>query len=84
MTSSPATRRRDTRAVDLWPPGLTRAPIGWPGPQGWSCSRWTSPKVIAFKSTTLAQLGAEPTAERRAVGVDLPERFWPTALRDND
>ena len=40
------------------------------------------PEVIAFKSATLTQLGAEPTAERRAVGVDLRDD-WPTALRDN-
>src|ERR1700756_2280788 len=37
---------------------------------------------MAFKSTTLTQLGAEPTAERRAVGIDLRDD-WPTALRDN-
>jgi methyltransferase (TIGR00027 family) len=40
------------------------------------------PEVIAFKSTTLAQIGAEPTAERRAVGIDLRDD-WPLALRDN-
>jgi methyltransferase (TIGR00027 family) len=40
------------------------------------------PEVIAFKTATLAQLGAEPTAERRAVGIDLRDD-WPTALRDN-
>ncbi|MCV7165981.1 SAM-dependent methyltransferase [Mycobacterium stomatepiae] len=40
------------------------------------------PEVIVFKGTTLAQIGAEPAAERRAVGVDLRDD-WPTALRDN-
>ncbi|QLL10250.1 class I SAM-dependent methyltransferase [Mycobacterium vicinigordonae] len=40
------------------------------------------PDVINFKSVTLAQIGAEPTAERRPVGVDLRED-WPEALRDN-
>jgi methyltransferase (TIGR00027 family) len=40
------------------------------------------PEVIAFKGTTFAQIGAEPTTERRAVGVDL-RNDWPTALRDN-
>ncbi|OBG65213.1 MULTISPECIES: class I SAM-dependent methyltransferase [unclassified Mycobacterium] len=39
------------------------------------------PEVIAFKSDTLARLGAEPTAERRTVAVDLRDD-WPTALRD--
>ncbi len=38
------------------------------------------PQVIEFKTTTLAGIGAEPTAERRTVGIDL--RYdWPTALR---
>ncbi|MGA8548335.1 MAG: class I SAM-dependent methyltransferase [Mycobacterium sp.] len=37
------------------------------------------PQVIEFKTTTLADIGAEPTAERRTVGIDL--RFdWPAAL----
>lgn len=40
------------------------------------------PEVIAFKTATLAQLGAEPTAQRRAVAVDL-RNDWPGALRDN-
>lgn len=39
------------------------------------------PEVIAFKSDTLAQIGAEPTAERRTVGIDLRDD-WPTALRN--
>jgi methyltransferase (TIGR00027 family) len=38
------------------------------------------PRVIEFKTTTLAGLGAQPTAERRAVPIDL--RYdWPTALQ---
>src|SRR6201995_3721678 len=38
------------------------------------------PRVIEFKTTTLAGIGAQPTAERRTVGIDL--RYdWPTALR---
>ncbi|OBI24170.1 class I SAM-dependent methyltransferase [Mycobacterium sp. E2238] len=40
------------------------------------------PEVIAFKSETLARIGAEPTAERRTVGIDLRDD-WPTALRGN-
>lgn len=40
------------------------------------------PDVITFKSVTLAQIGAEPTVERRPVGIDLRED-WPTALADN-
>jgi methyltransferase (TIGR00027 family) len=38
------------------------------------------PQVIEFKTTTLARIGAQPTAERRTVGIDL--RYdWPTALQ---
>lgn len=40
------------------------------------------PKVIEFKSTTMASIGAEPTATRRAVSIDLRED-WPAALRSN-
>jgi methyltransferase (TIGR00027 family) len=38
------------------------------------------PEVIAFKSTTLAGLGAEPKAELRTVAIDLRED-WATALK---
>ena len=38
--------------------------------------------VIDFKVTTLAGLGAKPTAEVRNVGIDLRED-WPAALRAN-
>ena len=37
------------------------------------------PEVIAFKTSTLSKLGAEPTAERRTVAVDLRDD-WPAAL----
>ena len=39
------------------------------------------PEVIEFKTLTLHDLGAEPTAERRTVAVDLRDD-WATALRD--
>lgn len=38
------------------------------------------PQVIDFKSRTLADLGAAPTADRRVVAIDLRDD-WPTALR---
>jgi methyltransferase (TIGR00027 family) len=38
------------------------------------------PEVIEFKTRTLADLGATPTAERRTVAIDLRED-WPSALR---
>jgi len=39
------------------------------------------PKVLDYKARTLARHGAEPTADRRAVSVDL-RHDWPQALRD--
>ena len=38
------------------------------------------PDVIEFKTSTLGKLGAEPTAERRTVAVDLRDD-WPAALK---
>jgi methyltransferase (TIGR00027 family) len=58
----------DTRAYRLpWPAGTVVYEID-------------QPQVIDFKTTTLADLGANPTAERRTVSIDLRDD-WPTALR---
>lgn len=60
----------DTRAYRLaWPDGTVVYELD-------------QPAVVDFKSTTLANLGAQPTAERRTVPVDLRDD-WPTALRGN-
>ena len=40
------------------------------------------PQVVAFKTETMAGLGAEPTAQRRTVSIDLRDD-WPTALRES-
>jgi methyltransferase (TIGR00027 family) len=40
------------------------------------------PRVVAFKTETMASLGAEPTAQRRTVSIDLRDD-WPAALRDS-
>ena len=40
------------------------------------------PKVLEYKTETLASHGAAPVADRRAVPVDL-RHDWPKALRDN-
>ncbi|MFV9634248.1 class I SAM-dependent methyltransferase [Mycobacterium neumannii] len=58
----------DARAYRLaWPAGTTVFEVD-------------QPDVIAFKSQAMAELGAEPTAQRRAVAIDL--RFdWPAALK---
>lgn len=60
----------DTRAYRLrWPAGTVVYEVD-------------QPRVIEFKTTTLAGLGAEPTAERRAVAIDLRDD-WPAALRQH-
>jgi methyltransferase (TIGR00027 family) len=38
------------------------------------------PQVLAYKSTTLAENGVTPSADRRAVAIDL-RQDWPAALR---
>lgn len=52
--------------------------LAWPA--GTVVFELDQPQVIEFKSRTLADLGAEPTADRRAVPVDL-RHDWPAALR---
>ncbi len=57
----------DSRAYRLpWPPGTVVYEID-------------QPAVVDFKTATLSALGAEPTADRRTVGVDL-RGDWPAAL----
>jgi methyltransferase (TIGR00027 family) len=59
----------DTRAYRLpWPDGTTVYEID-------------QPQVIEFKTRTLADLGAAPTADRKAVAVDLRDD-WVGALRN--
>lgn len=52
--------------------------LAWPA--GTVVFEIDQPDVIAFKSETLAQLGAEPTVDRRTVAVDLRDD-WVGALR---
>ncbi|HEY2447630.1 MAG TPA: class I SAM-dependent methyltransferase [Mycobacterium sp.] len=60
----------DTRAYRLpWPAGTVVYEID-------------QPQVIEFKTNTLANLGANPTAERRTVSIDLRDD-WPKALRQH-
>jgi methyltransferase (TIGR00027 family) len=51
--------------------------LGWP--EGSTVYEIDQPAVIEFKSRTLAELGAQPTAHRRTVAIDLRED-WPAAL----
>ncbi len=60
----------DTRAYRLrWPEGMVVYEID-------------QPQVIDFKTRTLADLGAAPTADRRPIGIDL-RNDWPEALRQH-
>lgn len=52
--------------------------LAWPA--GTIVYEIDQPQVIAFKTTTLSELGAVPTAELRTVGVDL-RQDWQAALR---
>jgi methyltransferase (TIGR00027 family) len=54
--------------------------LAWPA--GTVVFEIDQPKVIEFKTTTLARLGAAPTSDWRAVGIDLRDD-WPTALRES-
>ncbi len=58
----------DSRAYRLdWPAGTTVFEID-------------QPQVLAYKSTTLAENGVTPSADRREVAIDL-RQDWPAALR---
>jgi len=59
--------------------GLDTRAYRLPWPAGTEVFEIDQPQVIAFKTRTLADLGAEPTAQRTTVAIDLRED-WPTAL----
>jgi methyltransferase (TIGR00027 family) len=59
----------DARAYRLdWPADMTLFEVD-------------QPEVIAFKTETLAELGASPTTDRRTVAIDL-RNDWPAALTE--
>jgi methyltransferase (TIGR00027 family) len=60
--------------------GLDARAYRLPWPDGTTVYEIDQPQVIEFKSRTLAELGAQPTAYRRAVAIDLRDD-WPAALR---
>ncbi|OBI73171.1 class I SAM-dependent methyltransferase [Mycobacterium sp. E740] len=62
--------------------GLDARAYRLPWPAGTTVFELDQPDVIAFKSDTLAGLGAEPKADRRAVAIDLRDD-WPKALLAN-
>ena len=60
--------------------GLDARAYRLPWADGTTVYEVDQPAVIEFKTRTLADLGATPTAERRTVPVDLRDD-WPTAMR---
>lgn len=60
--------------------GLDSRAYRLPWPDGTVVYEIDQEPVVEFKARILAELGAEPTAERRAVAVDLRDD-WPAALR---
>jgi methyltransferase (TIGR00027 family) len=71
---------RGVRQAVILAAGLDSRAYRLPWPADAVVYELDQPKVIDFKSTTLAEIGAQPTATRRTVPVDL-RSYWPTALR---
>ncbi|OMC23341.1 class I SAM-dependent methyltransferase [Mycobacterium colombiense] len=71
-----------TRQAVILAAGLDARAYRLSWPSGMVVFEVDQPEVIAFKTATLAQIGAEPTAERRTAAIDLRDD-WPTALRDS-
>src|ERR1700749_533472 len=68
------------RQVVILASGLDSRAYRLPWPAGTTVYEIDQPAVIEFKTTTLADLGAAPKADRRSVAVDL-RHDWPAALR---
>lgn len=62
--------------------GLDARAYRLPWPDGTTVFEIDQPEVIEFKSRTLADLGAQPKANRSTVAIDLRDD-WPKALLDN-
>jgi methyltransferase (TIGR00027 family) len=68
------------RQVVILASGLDARGYRLPWKAGTTVFEIDQPQVIEFKTATIAALGAEPTADVRAVPVDL-RHDWPSALR---
>ena len=69
------------RQVMILAAGLDARAWRLPWPAGTTVYELDQPKVLEFKSSTLQNLGARPTATQVDVPVDL-RHDWPTALQD--
>jgi methyltransferase (TIGR00027 family) len=68
------------RQVVILASGLDSRAYRLPWPDGTTVYEIDQPAVIEFKTRTLANLGAEPTSDRRTVPIDL-RADWPSALQ---
>jgi methyltransferase (TIGR00027 family) len=68
------------RQVVILASGLDARAYRLPWPDGTVVYEIDQPQVIEFKTTMFAGIGAEPTATRRTVPIDL-RQDWPTALK---
>jgi methyltransferase (TIGR00027 family) len=68
------------RQVVILASGLDARAYRLPWPAGTVVYEIDQPRVIDFKTTTLAGIGAEPTATRHAIPIDL-RGDWPSALK---
>jgi methyltransferase (TIGR00027 family) len=69
------------RQVVILASGLDARAYRLPWPDGTVVYEIDQPQVIEFKTTTLAGIGAQPSATRRTVAIDL-RADWPTALQE--
>jgi len=72
--------RAGVRQAVILASGLDSRAFRLPWPSGTVVYEIDQPQVIEFKTTTLAGIGAEPTATRRTIPIDL-RQDWPAALR---
>jgi methyltransferase (TIGR00027 family) len=74
--------RDGVRQAVILAAGLDARPYRLSWPNGSVVYEVDQPKVIEFKSATMAALGAAPAADRRTVSIDLRDD-WPAALRSS-
>ena len=73
--------RAGVRQAVILASGLDTRAYRLPWPAGTVVYEIDQPEVIEFKTRTLAGLGAEPTAQRRTVAIDL-RNDWAKALKE--
>lgn len=67
------------RQIVILASGLDSRAFRLPWPAGTTVFEIDQPKVLEYKSATLAEHGVQPTVERREVAIDL-RQDWPAAL----